>query len=225
MLTLPGPDYCDLWLFVTFPTLQRCKHLCLYLSDDYFLTTFTIQWLLIYILLPAYSPSNLFSICHWSVLTHCPKPRSVNWKCTFTFVIIKGTGSLCHTSHTSLFQLLSCLVQMSAINVDRSHLAVLSPPISVCPSLTLFLFLSLSYGGCDENGCLIMQRGQPIKGPRPSDLRVCSEHSWRERVREGAEEGEMERNMGWGLVCGAGHLSSTYLWSRFTNYWPWQIDA
>lgn len=65
--------------------------------------------------------------------------------------------------------------------------------VSVSPPLSLFLILSLSYGGRDENGCLIMQRGQPIKGPGPSDLRAYSEHSWREREREGDGERERER--------------------------------
>lgn len=79
-----------------------------------------------------------------------------------------------------------------------------SPPLSasVSPSLSLFFFLSLFYGGRDENGCLIMQRGQPIKGPRPGDLKAYSEHSWRERERGGERKNERatERD-GLGFDC------------------------
>lgn len=44
-----------------------------------------------------------------------------------------------------------------------------------------------------------MQRGQPIKGPGPSDLRAYSEHSWREREREG--DGERREIDGLGFDC------------------------
>lgn len=101
-----------------------------------------------------------------------------------------------------------------------------SPPLSasVSPSLSLFLFLSLFYGGRDENGCLIMQRGQPIKGPGPGDLKAYSEHSWRERergVRGRTRELQRERWAGVWLLYATGQLSSTYLWSHFTNNCPW----
>lgn len=61
-------------------------------------------------------------------------------------------------------------------------------------TLSLFLILSLSSGGRDENGCLIMQRGQPIKGLGLSDLRAFSEHSWKDMQREsGGGVGLIER--------------------------------
>lgn len=91
------------------------------------------------------------------------------------------------------------------ISVQRYHFVRLAHllPQRACLSLSppLFLILSLSYGGRDENGCLIMQRGQPIKGPGPSDLRAYSEHSWRERERSGREEEREEREIGWGLIA------------------------
>lgn len=37
--------------------------------------------------------------------------------------------------------------------------------VRVSRSRSLLLILSHSCGGRDENDCLIMQRGQPIKGP------------------------------------------------------------
>lgn len=54
------------------------------------------------------------------------------------------------------------------INVERCHFccarsSFIGVSVSCCRSL--LLILSRSYGGRDENGCLIMQRGQPIKGP------------------------------------------------------------
>lgn len=50
-----------------------------------------------------------------------------------------------------------------------------------------------------------MQRGQPIKGPGPSDLRAYSEHSWRERVRE-SDRGK-ERD-GLGFDCCMAQVTS-----------------
>lgn len=61
---------------------------------------------------------------------------------------------------------------------DAILLCLLASFISVPRSV--LVFLSHSYGGRDENGCLIMQRGQPIKGPRLSDLKAHSRHSWRD---------------------------------------------
>lgn len=75
--------------------------------------------------------------------------------------------------------------------------------VSVSPPCSLLLILSHSYGGRDENGCLIMQRGQPIKGPEPSDLKAYSEHSWREREREReGDGGERGRRVGVWLLYG-----------------------
>lgn len=91
-----------------------------------------------------------------------------------------------------------CHHQCEGIPFGWAHL----PPLSVCLSLSLSLILSLSYGGRDENGCLIMQRGQQIKAPGPSDLRAYSEHSWREKEMRGKERGwrqakrERERQVG-----------------------------
>lgn len=81
------------------------------------------------------------------------------------------------------------LIQMPVTTTGWALLALFIS-VSVSSPLTRFLILSLSYGGCGENGCLIMQRGQPIKGPRPSDLKAYSEHSWRERERNGDSWGE-----------------------------------
>lgn len=43
--------------------------------------------------------------------------------------------------------------------------AFLYQSVRVSRSRSLLLILSHSCGGRDENDCLIMQRGQPIKGP------------------------------------------------------------
>lgn len=121
-----------------------------------------------------------------------------------------------HIRLHSQFQSLSPLIQMSS---SAWRDAILLCPlayfisVSVSPPCSLLLILSHSYGGRDENGCLIMQRGQPIKGPGLSDLKAYSEHSWREQEREG------DREMGWGLIVvwHAGHISSTYHWSCSSN--------
>lgn len=111
------------------------------------------------------------------------------------------TGDI-HTSLHSLFQSLSPLIQMS-LSAWRD--AILLCPctsfisVSVSPPRSLLFILSHSYGGRDENGCLIMQRGQPIKGPRLSDLKAYSEHSWGSR-RGGVTERERERD-GLGFDC------------------------
>lgn len=104
-------------------------------------------------------------------------------------------------SHQVMFQSLSPLIQMSS---SAWRDAILLCPltyfisVSVSPPCSLLLILSHSYGGRDENGCLIMQRGQPIKGPGLSDLKAYSEHSWREQEREGDTERERD---GLGFDC------------------------
>lgn len=110
------------------------------------------------------------------------------------------------------------------VSMERCHFVVLALLLYQCVCFSprsLLLILSHSYRGRDENGCLIMQRGQPIKGPGPSDLKAHSEHSWRERKREGDSRGR-ETEMGWGLIAvwRAGHLSSTYHCSHSTNNCP-----
>lgn len=113
------------------------------------------------------------------------------------------------------------------INVERCHFCCArSPPLSVSMShcCSLLLILSWSYGGRDENGCLIMQRGQPIKGPGAEWFRGL----FRAQLEGERKGGWPEKGVGaWGLIavwC-AGHLLSTYHWSGSTNNCPCLVDV
>lgn len=96
--------------------------------------------------------------------------------------------------------------------------------VSMSRCRSLLLILSRSYGRRDENGCLIMQRGQPIKGPGAEWFRGL----FRAQLEGERKGGWPEKGVGsWGLIavwC-AGHLLSTYHWSGSTNNCPCLIDV
>lgn len=109
--------------------------------------------------------------CDWHSWPEFSHVSFVHWKLCAIFCLIVPPSCTLNLQSP-------LLIQMSIIiSVEVFQAVELDHHSDRCDSLSPFTFLfslSLSHGGRDENGCLITQRGQPIKGLRPSDLKALS---------------------------------------------------